>query len=133
MCGFGRWAKLVLRGPGEVGRDEGKYPPQLIVRRDDQAHRRHGPDDVLRADARVALALQYVAPERNEPEQRVVVPAVHPDVVGEWRAHAPPPTAPLAAPPAVTHSANGPPLPRPHALRRVPTIWLPPCPCPPPT
>src|SRR5260370_32111544 len=118
MCGFGRWAKLVLRGPGEVGRDEGKYPPQLIVRRDDQAHRRHGPDDVLRADARVALALQYVAPERNEPEQRVVVPAVHPDVVGEWRGHAPPPLSAPGGAAAATHRESVPPLPHRRVLLR---------------
>src|SRR3982074_2903255 len=94
---FWRLAELVLRCPVEVGTDKGEDPPQLIVRSDDQAHRRARPADVLPAVARVALALQKRAPEDTEPEQRVVIPAIHPDVVDEWRAHAPTAIAAVAA------------------------------------
>src|ERR1700720_3503509 len=101
--GFGRLAELVFRRPAEVGTDEGQYPPQVIVGRDDRAHRRDGGGEVLHADARVALALQHVAPQRNEPEERVVVSAVHPRVVDQRRADAPAAIAAVAAVLAVTH------------------------------
>src|ERR1700730_5673713 len=100
---FRRLAELVLRCSVKVGTDEGQYPPQVVVGRDDRAHRRHGCDDVLHADARVTLALQHVAPQRNEPEERVIIPTVHPDVVDHRRANSTTPIAAVAAVASVAH------------------------------
>src|SRR5437016_9128821 len=100
---FRRLAELVLRRPVKVGTDEAEYPPQLVVGRYDQAHRRHGRYHVLLGDAAVALALQYVTAERNQPEERVVIPAIHPGVVDQRRANATASIAAVAAVAAVAH------------------------------
>ena len=87
---------------GRVHRpDPGDDLPQIVVGLHDGAHRRHRPDHVLRALAAIALLLQLVGAERDQAEQRVVVLAVDPDLIGEGRAHA------AAAGAAVTAIAAG--------------------------
>ena len=52
------------------------------------AHWRHRADHVLAAFAGVALLLQFIRAERDQPEQRVVVAAIDLDRVCERRTHA---------------------------------------------
>ena len=77
--------------------------PDIIIGFEGFAEGRHRPDDVLGALAHVALFLECVAwaeaacAKRDHPEQRVVVIAINPNLIGEGRRHAATTTASMAA------------------------------------
>ena len=77
--------------------------PDIIIGLDGFAEGRHWPDDVLGALAHVALLLECVAwaeaacAKRDHPEQRVVVIAINPNLIGEGRRHAATTAASMAA------------------------------------
>lgn len=77
--------------------------PDLSVSLDDLAEGRHWPDDVFGALAHKALLLERIAwaeaasPKRDQPEQRVVVIAINPNLIGEGRRHSAATTASMAA------------------------------------
>src|SRR5208283_1612679 len=67
--------------------NEGQYLPKIVGALDaDWRHRGH---DALMPYGRVALTLQFGAAERDQPEQAVIVAAVHPDLVGHRRTQGP--------------------------------------------
>jgi hypothetical protein len=77
--------------------------PNLIFGLDGFAEGRHRPDDVLGALAHEPLLLKRVAwaetpgAKRDHPEQRVVVIAIDPNLIGEGCRHAATTTASMAA------------------------------------
>ena len=88
-CSWWRGRPRGGTGRGRVHRpDPGDDLPQIVVRFYDTAHLRHRPDHGLRSDAAIALLLQLVTSERDQAEQRVVVLAIDPDLVGQGRSHA---------------------------------------------
>jgi len=77
--------------------------PHIIIGFEGFAEGRHRPDDVLGALAHEPLLLKRVAwaeaacAKRDHPEQRVVVIAINPNLIGEGRRHAATTTASMAA------------------------------------
>jgi hypothetical protein len=77
--------------------------PNIIIGLDGFAEGRHRPDHVLGALAREPLLLKRVAwaetpcAKRDHPEQRVVVIAINPNLIGEGCRHATTTTASMAA------------------------------------
>src|ERR1700752_4043869 len=68
--------------------DERDDFPQIIRGLDNPAEGRHRADHDLRMDAAIAGLLQSIGAERDQAEQRVIVWAVDPGLVGERGAHA---------------------------------------------
>src|ERR1700694_3416062 len=68
--------------------DEGNDSPQIVAGLDDVTEGRHGTHYSLGPDTGITLLLQINGAQGDQAEQRVVVPAVHPGVVGERRTHA---------------------------------------------
>src|SRR5579863_6010527 len=75
--------------------------------------------------ARVALALQLIGPERYQPEQRVIIAAVHPGVVGQWGTHAATAVAAMTAVAASTKVGLAPGLDRRRVIVLVGVLELP--------
>jgi hypothetical protein len=92
------WSSLAIYRP-----NPGDDFPDLSVSLDDLAEGRHWPDDIFGALAHKALLLERIAwaetarPKRDQPEQRVVVIAINPNLIGEGRRHSSATTASMAA------------------------------------
>lgn len=77
--------------------------PDIIIGLEGFAEGRHRPDDVLRALAHEPLFLKRVAwaettgAKRDHPEQRIVVIAINPNLIGEGCRHTATTTASMAA------------------------------------